>query len=180
LAIKALAGMQAVLNSSTILVIHHTGKFSPDMGSPPSSLKSLITVPDCGMSHVSDEECRQHLMKIVPENEKEAIRGEKFGEIRDRYVFILVSPSLCHLLETVLTLRRFRNFEDSIKEDVRILRESTWIKKDTRIVGLMYDTHTGGFKEIDDYEPENWPGAADGKKTDAQFAADYAALLEAR
>jgi hypothetical protein len=27
LAIKALAGMQAVLNSGTILVIHHTGKF---------------------------------------------------------------------------------------------------------------------------------------------------------
>ena len=27
-AIKALAGMQAVLNSSTILVIHHTGKSS--------------------------------------------------------------------------------------------------------------------------------------------------------
>jgi hypothetical protein len=44
----------------------------------------------------------------------------------------------------------------------------------------MYDTHTGGFKEVDDYEPENWPGAADGKKTDAEFAADYAALLEAR
>ena len=35
LAVKALAGMQAVLNSSTILVIHHTGRFPDGTFAPP-------------------------------------------------------------------------------------------------------------------------------------------------
>jgi hypothetical protein len=30
-------------------------------------------------------------MKIVPEKEKEAIRGEKFGEIRDGYVRLYIA-----------------------------------------------------------------------------------------
>lgn len=43
---------------------------------------------DCGMSHVTDEECREHLLKIVPENEKESIQTEKFGEIKDKYALL--------------------------------------------------------------------------------------------
>ncbi|KAH8807238.1 hypothetical protein F5884DRAFT_880047 [Xylogone sp. PMI_703] len=114
---------------------------------------AIKAIADCGMSHVTDEECREHLLKIAPEDEKESIKKENFGEIRG-------------------------SFEDSIKEDIKVLRDSTWIKKNTRLIGLLYDTHTGHFKEVDDWNPKDWPGAADGKKTDAEFAADYAAALE--
>lgn len=39
------------------------------------------------MTHVTDEEVREHLRGIVPEDEKESIQEEQFGEIRGSYVF---------------------------------------------------------------------------------------------
>lgn len=65
-----------------------------------------------------------------------------------------------------------RDFEASIKEDIKVLRESTWIKKNTRFIGLLYDTHTGFLREVDDWNPPDWPGVRDGKRTDEQVAAD--------
>ena len=40
------------------------------------------------------------------------------------------------------------SLEDSIKEDLAVLRKSTWIKEDTRLIGLKYDTHTGVLHEV--------------------------------
>ncbi len=45
------------------------------------------------------------------------------------------------------------SLEDSIKEDLALLRESTWIKKETRLIGLKYDTHTGLLHEVQDLKP---------------------------
>jgi carbonic anhydrase len=78
-AIKALAGMQAVLNCGTIIVVHHTGKLKA--GNAISDLFGTYFRSDCGMTHVSDQEVRDHLMSIAPET-KEKIENTNFGEIR--------------------------------------------------------------------------------------------------
>jgi carbonic anhydrase len=46
------------------------------------------------------------------------------------------------------------SLEDSIKEDLNILHTSTWIKKNTRLIGLKYDTHTGILYEVEDLKPQ--------------------------
>ena len=44
--------------------------------------------------------------------------------------------------------------EESIKEDLEILRASSWIQKGTRLIGLKYDTHSGLLHEIQDLRHE--------------------------
>jgi carbonic anhydrase len=46
------------------------------------------------------------------------------------------------------------SLEDSIKEDLTILRKSSWIKKNTRLIGLKYNTHTGVLDEVQDLKPQ--------------------------
>jgi carbonic anhydrase len=53
------------------------------------------------------------------------------------------------------------SFEETLREDIEILRTSPWIKKETRIFGLKYDTHKGTIEYVDDYKPEGWPDLAD-------------------
>lgn len=45
----------------------------------------------------------------------------------------------------------WRSHEDNIKEDLGVLRASTWIKKQTRLIGLKYDTNTGVVYEVEDW-----------------------------
>jgi carbonic anhydrase len=51
-------------------------------------------------------------------------------------------------------INRDIRLEDSIKEDLEILRASTWIKKNTRLIGLKYDTHTGVLYEVEELKPQ--------------------------
>jgi len=44
--------------------------------------------------------------------------------------------------------------EDAIKEDLKLLRGSSWIQKSTRLIGLKYDTHTGVLHEVQDLKPQ--------------------------
>lgn len=45
---------------------------------------------------------------------------------------------------------RYYRIEESIKEDIAILRASPLIKDDTQIVGLAYDTATGVLTEVEE------------------------------
>jgi carbonic anhydrase len=40
------------------------------------------------------------------------------------------------------------SIEDSIKQDVALLRQSPLVGKDVKIVGLKYDTFTGLLSEV--------------------------------
>lgn len=42
------------------------------------------------------------------------------------------------------------SIEESIREDVALLKASPLIKDDTQIIGLAYDTATGALTEVDD------------------------------
>jgi hypothetical protein len=46
------------------------------------------------------------------------------------------------------------SFEKTLEEDIAILRASSWIKKNTRLIGLKYDTHAGTHHEVVDSKPE--------------------------
>lgn len=39
-----------------------------------------------------------------------------------------------------------------MREDLAFLRDSKWIKKGTKLIGLTYDTHTGALHEVQDME----------------------------
>ncbi len=40
------------------------------------------------------------------------------------------------------------SIEETIKQDVEFLRNSSWVKKDIDIVGLKYDLHTGVVEQV--------------------------------
>lgn len=46
------------------------------------------------------------------------------------------------------------SLEESLKEDIDALRASPWIKKNTRFIGLKYETHAGTLHEFVDSKPE--------------------------
>jgi len=48
----------------------------------------------------------------------------------------------------MITLTLFGSIENSIREDVAILKASPLIKKSTQIVGLAYDIKTGVLTEV--------------------------------
>lgn len=76
--IKSLAIMQAALNSNTILVIHHTGEREHSLYLTRESVNICL---DCGLTHLTDQDCRDYLVSIAPED-KSNIAKTKFGEIR--------------------------------------------------------------------------------------------------
>jgi carbonic anhydrase len=43
-----------------------------------------------------------------------------------------------------------RSIEESIREDVALLKASPLIKDDTQIIGLAYDTATGALTEVEE------------------------------
>ncbi|KAH7403751.1 carbonic anhydrase [Cadophora sp. MPI-SDFR-AT-0126] len=83
---------------------------------------------DCGMTHFHDSAIKKALIDLAPEEEK-AIQGSKFGEITG-------------------------SIEESVLEDLALLRASPLIKKDTQIVGLKYDIHTGVLTQVHENKNE--------------------------
>ena len=45
------------------------------------------------------------------------------------------------------------SFEETIKEDINFIKNSPWIKKDTRLIGLKLDIETGLLHEVQDLKP---------------------------
>ncbi|TVY54111.1 Uncharacterized protein LCER1_G007010 [Lachnellula cervina] len=82
----------------------------------------VIHHTDCGMTHFYDDDVKKALFKLSPE-EKVAIEDMKFGEIKE-------------------------GIENSIREDVAILKASPLIKKSTQIIGIAYDIMTGVLTEV--------------------------------
>ncbi|KAH8648753.1 carbonic anhydrase [Tricladium varicosporioides] len=83
---------------------------------------------DCGMSHFHDSDIKKALLEIAPEA-KTTIEAMKFGEIKD-------------------------SIEDTIREDIALLKASPLIKKTTQIIGLAYDIKTGILTEVKESKPE--------------------------
>ncbi|KAE9969563.1 hypothetical protein EG328_006806 [Venturia inaequalis] len=83
---------------------------------------------DCGMSHFHDSAIKKALLEIAPEA-KNSIEATKFGEITG-------------------------SIEDTVREDVAILRASPLIKKSTQIVGLNWDIKTGVLSVVDQDKSE--------------------------
>jgi carbonic anhydrase len=75
------------------------------------------------MTHFSDSRIKQALSELAP-SAKDEIEAAKFGEIAG-------------------------SIEDSVREDVAMLKASPWIKDSTQIVGLKYDIETGLLSEVD-------------------------------
>ncbi|KAH8601527.1 hypothetical protein B0O99DRAFT_588725 [Bisporella sp. PMI_857] len=83
---------------------------------------AVIHHTDCGLTHFHDEQIKAALTELAPD-EKSSIEAMKFGEIKG-------------------------TIEDSIREDLAILRDSPLIKKTTQIVGLKLDIKTGILTEV--------------------------------
>ncbi|KAK4935064.1 hypothetical protein LTR10_023796 [Elasticomyces elasticus] len=77
---------------------------------------------DCGLTHYHDRDIKDALLQFAPADAHDLIEATRFGEIID--------------------------VEDSIREDVAILKASPLIKNSTRIVGLSYDINTGILSEV--------------------------------
>jgi len=86
-------------------------------------LGTIIVVhhTDCGTSLVLDEEVRETLKARAPEHAEE-INKMKFGEITD--------------------------VDESVREDVELLRSSPFISKNTNILGFNLDIKTGLLAEV--------------------------------
>ncbi|KAK0251094.1 hypothetical protein B0A54_00017 [Friedmanniomyces endolithicus] len=77
---------------------------------------------DCGVTHYHDSKIREALSELAP-TDKTAIEATKFGEIKG-------------------------SIEESVIEDLEILRASPWIKKSTQLIGLKYDIDTGKLEVV--------------------------------
>ncbi|KAK1067219.1 hypothetical protein LTR74_006587 [Friedmanniomyces endolithicus] len=78
---------------------------------------------DCGVTHYHDSQIREALSELAP-TDKTAIEATKFGEIKG-------------------------SIEDSVIEDIEILRASPWIKESTQLIGLKYDIDTGKLDVVE-------------------------------
>ncbi|KAN0117013.1 carbonic anhydrase [Hyaloscypha variabilis] len=83
---------------------------------------------DCGMTHFHDDAIKDALLQIAPE-EKVKIETLKFGEIKG-------------------------SIEESIREDLALIRASPLIKKTVQVVGLKYDIHTGVLSQVEEAKSE--------------------------
>ncbi|KAK1055651.1 hypothetical protein LTR33_014078 [Friedmanniomyces endolithicus] len=77
---------------------------------------------DCGVTHFHDSKIRGALSELAP-TDKTAIEATNFGEIKG-------------------------SIEESVIEDLEILRASPWIKKSTQLIGLKYDIDTGKLQVV--------------------------------
>jgi carbonic anhydrase len=75
------------------------------------------------MTHFHDHKIREALVEIAP-GDADAINSTKFGEISG-------------------------SIEDSVREDLEILRKSPWIKESTQLVGLKYEIETGKLSVVE-------------------------------
>jgi carbonic anhydrase len=80
------------------------------------------------MAHFHDTDIQKALSEIAPQ-EKERIEASKFGEIKG-------------------------SVEESVLEDLAILKASPLIKQSTQIVGLVYDIKTGILTEVKEEKSE--------------------------
>lgn len=48
----------------------------------------------------------------------------------------------------------YSSVQQTVKEDVALLKASPFIQKDIQIVGLVYDTNTGILTEVKEHESE--------------------------
>ncbi|KAK4959079.1 hypothetical protein LTR10_003878 [Elasticomyces elasticus] len=72
---------------------------------------------DCGMTHFHDAAVKKALTEIAPEA-SQSIEASSFGEITG-------------------------SIEESVKEDLALLKASPLIKKSTLLLGMKYDIETG-------------------------------------
>jgi carbonic anhydrase len=84
---------------------------------------------------------RKALVEIAPD-EKSTIEDMKFGEIVGSYVYHGAVPD-------GYSADAMSSVEDSIKEDVALLRALPLIREDTRIVGLKFDIETGLLSKVE-------------------------------
>ncbi|KAK0270683.1 hypothetical protein LTR35_013965 [Friedmanniomyces endolithicus] len=77
---------------------------------------------NCGVTHFHDSKIRGALSELAP-TDKTAIEATNFGEIKG-------------------------SIEESVIEDLEILRASPWIKKSTQLIGLKYDIDTGKLEVV--------------------------------
>jgi carbonic anhydrase len=80
------------------------------------------------MTHFSDADIKKALVEISPD-EKADIETWKFGEIKG-------------------------SVEDSVREDVALLKASPLIKDSTQIIGLVWDINTGVLSEVTESKSE--------------------------
>ncbi|KAK0857386.1 hypothetical protein LTS16_017873 [Friedmanniomyces endolithicus] len=78
---------------------------------------------DCGLTHYHDSKIREALSELAP-GDKTAIEATRFGEIKN-------------------------SIEDSVKEDIEMLRASPWIKESTQLIGLKYDIDTAKLDVVE-------------------------------
>lgn len=90
-------------------------------------------MPDAGV--------RKMLKERVPDKAAE-IDQMKFGEILEYET----SPPPDGYRMAMLTVRR--SVDESIREDLKVLRESPYLSKDLNILGYSLDIHTGLLTEV--------------------------------
>ncbi|KAF4451659.1 carbonic anhydrase [Fusarium austroafricanum] len=96
-AVRTISALQTIGAAKTVLVVHHT---------------------DCGMSHFSDADIRQAMLKIAPEEER-VINNSRYGEIDEGSI------------------------QNSLQHDVLFLQACPFVVPGTQIVGLAYDIKSG-------------------------------------
>ncbi|KAF4333895.1 hypothetical protein FBEOM_12289 [Fusarium beomiforme] len=101
-AVRTISALQTIGAAKMILVVHHN---------------------DCGMSHYSDADIREAMLKIAPE-EEETIKNSQYGEIDEGSI------------------------EKSLKHDVAFLRDSPFILPGTQVIGLAYDIKSGFLTRV--------------------------------
>ena len=94
------------------------------------------------MTHTSDAEVRKELKQRAPQ-ESSSIDEMKFGEIKNSLVFQTWSLGKSHGLTDLYRI------EESVREDVELLKASPLIDKDVQIVGLKFDIKTGLLEKVD-------------------------------
>ncbi|KAL7811200.1 carbonic anhydrase [Trichoderma aethiopicum] len=81
----------------------------------------VIHHTDCGLTHLRNDYLHRSLTEKVPKNAEE-IAGMDFGEILD--------------------------LEASVVEDMKILKDSPYLREDLKVYGYVYDIKTGNLEEV--------------------------------
>ena len=99
-------------------------------------------VTDCGMTYVSAEGLSKRLEDKVPEKKGE-IEGMEWGEFTEWAHLRPLGSEMLHVL-----MLDIRSLEQSVRDDVEIVKSSPYLSKDLKVLGFVYDIAHGTVEEV--------------------------------
>ena len=105
--------------------------------------RNADTAVDCGATYITEEKMQAKIAEVTPDR-KEQIEGMNFGAFTEYVAFSL--PKFCMVRNGALNL--LPSLEQSIRDDMQIVKAWPGLKGDVNVLGYVYDLADGLVKEV--------------------------------